>query len=116
MATIKHFLSSHLKPLKWVLFDYFQNISRNRHFVTRFDTSPPPPLPPEKLRKKLLIREVLLEDGNSNFFKGDLEIQLHIFLETLHLNLNILFLSILFSVFFWPVLITELVAHVVPAS
>ena len=24
--------------LKWVLFDYFQNISRNCHFITYFDS------------------------------------------------------------------------------
>ena len=48
LVTIKHFLSSHLKPWKWVLFDYFQNISRNCHFVTHCD-------PLKKLRRKCLI-------------------------------------------------------------
>ena len=48
MVTIKLFLSSHLKPLKWVIFYYFQNISRNCHFVTHFDL-------PKKLRRKNLI-------------------------------------------------------------
>ena len=48
LVTIKHFFSSHLKPKKWVLFNYFQNISRNCHFVTHFN-------PPKKLRRKCLI-------------------------------------------------------------
>ena len=43
LVLIKHLLSSHLKP-----FHYFQNISRNCHFVTHFD-------PPKKLRRKCLI-------------------------------------------------------------
>ena len=46
--TIKHFLSTHLKSLKWVIFCYFHNISRNCHFVTHFDI-------PKKLGRKSLI-------------------------------------------------------------
>ena len=40
-----------LKCSKWVLFDYFQNISRNWHFVTHFD-------PLKKLRRKCLIMTI----------------------------------------------------------
>ena len=48
LVTIEILLSSHLKPQKWALFYYFQNISINCHFVTHFD-------PPKNLRKKMLI-------------------------------------------------------------
>ena len=45
LMTIEIFLSFHLKPLKWVLFYYFQNISRNCHFFTHFDN-------PKKVKKE----------------------------------------------------------------
>ena len=48
LLTIKHFLSTHLKPWKLVIFCYFHNISRNCHFVTHFDI-------PKKLGRKCLI-------------------------------------------------------------
>ena len=48
LGTIKRFYSSHLKSLKWVIFCYFHNISRNCHFVTHFDL-------PKKLGRKCLI-------------------------------------------------------------
>ena len=48
LVTTAIFLSSHLKPYKWVIYYYFQDISRNCHFVTHFD-------PPKKLRRKILI-------------------------------------------------------------
>ena len=46
--TIKHFLSCYLKPSKWVILNYFQNMGRNCHFVTHFDL-------PKELRRKCLI-------------------------------------------------------------
>ena len=52
------FLSSHLKPQEWVIFCYFQNKSRNCHFLRHFD-------PPKKLRRKVFNRHQFFSQTNN---------------------------------------------------